>query len=78
MINSFLSYRNSWDFGALNVNLVTLSGVALAYRFQSRGRFLVPVKFYLLSQQLFQTKTLALASDCRRPRLQMGKLEPYR
>ena len=48
------------DGGATYVSLLALL---------ARGdrRFSVlPVKFYRLPQQLFQTMTLALASDCRR------------
>jgi hypothetical protein len=92
MSSSFLNHGNGWDFGATNFNLLALSGVAWRAAFNRMGRFsALPVKlplitckptvnFYRLPQQLFQTLTLALASDCRRahPRRQTGKLESTR
>jgi hypothetical protein len=55
MINLFFSHGNGWDFGATDVNLLALSTLALAYRFQSRGAFLSDIRgttlnFYRLTQ----------------------------
>jgi hypothetical protein len=84
MIDSFSDHGYSWD-GSTGVNLLA-SGVGLADRPRPPWCLLADlrkglyVKFYQLPKQLFQTKTLALASDHKhsRLRLQTVKLEPIR
>jgi hypothetical protein len=63
----------SWDYGygwnhrETNVNFLALDEIAMAESFRTGRRFLEsPVNFYLLPQQLLQTRTLELASECGR------------
>jgi hypothetical protein len=79
MIHLLVGHDYRFDNGATNVNLLAVAGVGLADNLDRLGlSTYIPVKFYQLPQQLFQTETLALASDCRRPRRRTLKPESAR
>jgi hypothetical protein len=83
LINSFLSHGDGWDFGT-NVNLLALSGVALAYRFQSHGALLgtprnTTGKVLAGSPTAFSNPDFSFGPRLQAfPRLQTGKLGPSR